>query len=122
MSNSTLTDAVGKALSVIEAIQVNAGRLDKALKDAERRAAQAEQQAERDRREKREAVAKVDGLRAEIVETRAAVAGEVETLRAEKEMLAQRDRESRNELERLRLGELQRLGHGKQIKPRGVTA
>jgi hypothetical protein len=46
---------------------------------------------------------KVAGLQQGIIDTRAAVAGEVEALKAEKEMLAARDREAREELERLRL-------------------
>jgi chromosome segregation ATPase len=122
MKDQTLTDAVTVALSAIESIQIAAGEHDRDLAEAERRAAKAEQQAERDRRERQEAVSKVAGLEAKIVETRAAVAGEVETLRAEKEMLATRDREAREELGRLQLKELQRLGQGKQINPRGVTA
>jgi hypothetical protein len=109
-------------LEAIKAIQIEAGRRDARLKDAERRAAEAEKQAKRDRRERQDAVSKVDGLRAEIVRTRASVAAEVETLKTEKEFLAQRDRQAREELDRLRLGELQRLGRGKQINPRGVTA
>jgi hypothetical protein len=111
-----------RPLEAIEAIQIEAGRRDARLKDAERRAAEAEKKAEKARKAQRAAESVKGSLEARIVETRAAVAGEVETLRAEKEMLATRDREAREELERLRLGELQRLGHGKQIKPRGVTA
>jgi hypothetical protein len=45
----------------------------------------------------------LDGLEQQIIDTRAEVAGEIESLNAQKEMLAARDREARNELERLRM-------------------
>jgi len=42
-------------------------------------------------------------LEQQIVQAHADVAGQVERLKAEKELLAQRDLDARNELERLRL-------------------
>ncbi len=99
----TVMDRVTEALEAIEAIKPEAAAKDRELAAALEAKQRAEEQAEKDRRKAHEATSKVDGLRAEIVQTRASVAAEVGTLRAEKEMLAIRDRESRDELERLRL-------------------
>lgn len=57
----------------------------------------------KDQKAKQEAESKVDGLEQQIVQAHADVAGQVERLKAEKELLAQRDLDARNELERLRL-------------------
>ena len=104
MSKSlTLGDRVTDALDAIEAIRVEASTKDRELVDALEAKRLAEEQAEKSRRERDEAVNSMEGLRAQIIETKAAVAGEVATLKAEKELLAQRDRDSRNEIERLRL-------------------
>jgi hypothetical protein len=50
-----------------------------------------------------QAVAQLDGLKQQVVDTRASVASEVATLKAEKGLLAERDRTFRQELERLRV-------------------
>src|SRR4051794_2040982 len=102
MAEKLLTERVDDAINALETINVDAGKLDRRVQDAEYRAAEAEKQAEKDRQAKDEALGKVDGLEQEIIDTRASIAGEVETLKASNELLATRDREARDELERLR--------------------
>ena len=85
MSKSkTVSDRVTDALAAIKAISAEASTKDRELADALEAKRRAEEQAAKDRQKAEEATAKVDGLRAEIVETRAAVAGEVATLQAER--------------------------------------
>jgi chromosome segregation ATPase len=111
----TLSEQLDAITSSLRTLSEACIQSDNALAEAERRQAEAERQAAKDRRAKQEAEGKVSGLREEIVRVRGAVAGQVETLRAEKEMLAVRDRESREMVERLNMSK------GRQIKTRGIT-
>jgi hypothetical protein len=106
-----LSDAVSEALAAIRAIEVTAGETERRAHDAEARAAEAVK-AEAARRVELEAVSKLAEAQQEAVDARAAHAAERETLMAEKEQLALRDREARDELERLRL---------REAKPRKVS-
>jgi hypothetical protein len=107
-----LSDAVSEALAAIRAIEVTAGETERRARDAEARAAKAVKQAENDRRAKAEAVSKLAEVQQQVIDARAAHAAERETLIAEREQLALRDREAREELERLRL---------QRAKPRRVS-
>ena len=99
----TLSDRVTEALTAIEAIRAEASTKDRELADALEAKRLAEEKAAKDRQKRDEAVAAMDGLRAQVVEARASAAGEVAALKASNELLSQRDRESRDELKRLRL-------------------
>jgi hypothetical protein len=107
-----LSDAVSEALAAIKAIEITAGETERRAHDAEARAAEALKQAEAARRAELEAVSKLAEAQQEAVDARAAHAAERESLMAEKRQLALRDREARDELERLRL---------REAKPRKVS-
>jgi chromosome segregation ATPase len=107
-----ISDAVSQALASITAIEIVAAETERRAQNAEARAAKAVKEAENDRRAKQEADAKLAEARQDVVDVRAAVAGEIATLKSQVEHLARSDRQARDELERLRL---------REAKPRRVS-
>jgi hypothetical protein len=95
MTDNTLTDCVAAALKAIKAIELTAGRIDKRVEDAERRATEAEEEAERDRSLREGAVGALSAVQQEVNQTLGAWAQERAILLAEKKQLARCDREAR---------------------------
>ena len=102
MAKSPLTDAVAAAIKSLEQIQKIAHDSDRAVEHAENRAADAAAQAAKDREVARVAESKVDGLEARIIHVAGRRDAEFAALKASNEVLSKRDREARDELDRLR--------------------
>ena len=81
---TNLSDAVCEALAAIKAIEITAGETARRAEDAERRAAEAVEQAESERRARDEALSKLSAVQQELTDALAGWAKETAILKAER--------------------------------------
>jgi chromosome segregation ATPase len=109
-----LTEALAAAIKALQQFEKTVHDLDRDRSHAEDRAAAAEMQAAKDREARGAAEGKVDGLERKVIYTAGRRDAEIAELKASNEVLSQRDREARDELDRLR--------HLKTPDPRGINS
>ena len=104
VSESALTDALAAAIKALEGVQLTAGKADARVMDAEREPPRPRSRPRRIARPSSRPRRRFDGLEQQIIDDpRRTSPGMAAQLKAEKELLAERDREARDEIERLRL-------------------
>ena len=98
-----LTTLQTKQTAEEERLMVRIEELSRELSAVRQELATAKQQIEQERRDKADAINKLGKADERAIAARSDVAAQIATLEVEKEIMAQRDRESREEIERLRL-------------------
>ena len=101
-AKDSIAARVDQAIKALEAIHSAAVNNDNRLRAAEQKAVEATEAVEQARKKMDEALGKLNDREQRIVDVAAENQSRIATLEAEKVILAQRDREARDELEPLR--------------------